>query len=84
MSELTCRDVVEFLMDYIEGGLDARQRAEFETHLTLCDDCVAYLRQYEDAVRLGKVAFERPEASADGQLAKRLVQAILAARKKER
>ena len=58
--------------------------AEFETHLTLCDDCVAYLRQYEDAVRLGKVAFEPPEASADGQLPKGLVEAILAARKKRR
>jgi anti-sigma factor RsiW len=84
MSELTCRDVVEFMMNYIEGGLDARQRAELESHLTLCDDCVAYLRQYEDAVRVGKVAFERPEGPADSRLPKGLVQAILAARKKER
>lgn len=84
MSELTCRDVVDFLMDYMEGGLDAPQRAEFETHLTLCDDCVAYLRQYEATVRLGKAAFDRPEASAEGQLPKGMVQAILAARRKKR
>ena len=83
-SELTCRDVVDFLIDYLAGGLDAGQRAAFEAHLAMCDDCVTYLRQYEETVRLGKAAFDRLDAAADDHLPQELVDAILAARPKRK
>lgn len=82
MTELTCRDVVEFLMDYQAHDLDPAQRHAFEAHVAVCDECVAYIRSYEQTVRLGKAAFERLEEPADEQLPKELIQAILAARRR--
>ena len=82
MTELTCRDVVEFLMDYQADDLDPARRHAFEAHLAICDECVAYIRNYEQTVRLGKAAFERLEEPADEHLPKKLIQAILAVRRR--
>jgi anti-sigma factor RsiW len=82
MTELTCRDVVEFLVDYLDHELDPAQRHAFEAHLTECDECVAYIRSYEQAVRLGQAAFEPPEAPAEAHVPAQLVRAVLAARRR--
>jgi anti-sigma factor RsiW len=81
MAVLTCRDVVAFLMDYLDESLEPLQRAEFEAHLAACDECVAYLRRYEQTTRLGRAAFEEPDAAAEAHVPRRLVEAILAARR---
>jgi len=54
---MTCRELVEFLMDYLDGQLSEPERLRFEEHLGECPDCVAYLATYREAVRLGKKAF---------------------------
>jgi anti-sigma factor RsiW len=82
MTRLTCREVVEFLMDYLDDALEPARRRTFENHLAECDECVAYLRHYEETVRLGKVAFADVDAAADEQLPRGLVDAILAARRR--
>lgn len=81
MSELTCRDVVGFLMDYVGGALNPDQRHEFEAHLADCDDCVIYMRQYEQTMALGKAAFDDPDEPASKHVPAGLVEAILAARR---
>jgi anti-sigma factor RsiW len=78
MGALTCRDLVAFLMDYLDHSLEPQQRAEFEAHLAACDECVAYLRRYEQTIRLGRAAFEDPDAAADAHATRRLIEAILA------
>jgi anti-sigma factor RsiW len=82
MTQLTCREVVEFLMDYLDDALEPARRRIFEYHLAECDECVAYLRDYEQTVRLGKVAFADCDAAANEQLPRGLVDAILAARRR--
>ena len=77
---MTCKELVEFLMDYLDGLLAESQRRRFEEHLGECPDCVAYLATYREAVRLGK------EACAAGDciptdVPEELVRAILAARR---
>jgi anti-sigma factor RsiW len=84
MRDLTCREVVDFLTDYLAGALHAEQRREFEAHLAECDDCLVYLSQYEQTVALGKAAFERPDEPAAGHVPAELVEAILAARRRRR
>jgi anti-sigma factor RsiW len=84
MRDLTCREVVDFLMDYLDGALNAEQRREFEAHLAECDDCVVYMSQYEQTVALGKAAFDRPDEPAGEHVPAKLVEAILAARRKSR
>lgn len=42
---LTCREVVELVTRYSEGGLDPDDRARFEEHLATCGACVTYYDQ---------------------------------------
>jgi anti-sigma factor RsiW len=81
MTEITCREVVEFLMDYLTHELDAVQRHAFDAHVAGCDECVSYIRSYEQTVRLSKQAFELDEP-ADEQVPEKLIEAILAARRR--
>jgi predicted anti-sigma-YlaC factor YlaD len=50
--ELTCRETVELVSDYLEGALTDHDRALFEQHLVLCDGCTAYLDQMRRTVAL--------------------------------
>jgi anti-sigma factor RsiW len=74
-AHLTCQEVIAFLMDYVDGTVDAAQRERFDWHLARCQSCVAYLRTYEATVRM--------EAScriSTDDIPDELVEAILAAR----
>ena len=82
MTQLTCRDVVDFLAEYLDHALDTAQRQAFERHLARCDECVAYLKSYEQTVRLGRAAFDDLDAAADAHLPGELVEAIAAARRR--
>ena len=41
--ELSCREFVELVTDYVEGALPAGERRAFEAHLHGCDGCATYL-----------------------------------------
>ena len=43
--DLTCKELVELVTEYLEGGLTAAERERFEEHLGFCDWCVTYLDQ---------------------------------------
>jgi len=64
---LTCRDVIGFLLDYLEEALDPDTLAEFERHLQDCPACRAYLRTYDRSRRLvGEVGrVEMPQELKD-------------------
>ena len=49
---VTCRELVELVSDYLEGALDAGDRAAFERHLGACDGCDAYLEQMRTTIAL--------------------------------
>lgn len=75
---LTCRHVIEFLMEYLNGETPADERARFEEHLAVCPPCVAYLQTYQDSIRMGRLALgDDPHAD---DLPEELVQAVLASR----
>ena len=78
---MSCREAIEFLMDYLDGTLAAAERARFEEHLAECPDCVAYLATYQATIRLGKAAFRDHDDAGAPRIPDALVHAILAARK---
>ncbi len=80
---MTCRDFIEFLMDYLSGEVSAEERLIFEAHLAECPDCVTYLKTYQTTVRLGQAAYPAPEEPVPGEVPEELVQAVLAARPKQ-
>lgn len=78
---MTCREVADFLMDYLSGDLSADLRRTFEEHLVICESCRTYLADYQATVELGRRAFEDEDASAEAAgVPEELLKAILAAR----
>lgn len=51
-TELTCRELVELVTEYLEGTLDAPERERFEAHLAECPYCRTYLEQMQQTIRL--------------------------------
>jgi anti-sigma factor RsiW len=43
--ELTCKELVELVTEYLEGKLSMGDQKRFSEHLALCDGCQAYLQQ---------------------------------------
>ena len=78
---MTCREVTDFLMEYLAGELPPEQHKVFTEHLDVCPQCVAYLKSYEEAVRLGKAALSQPDEPDSDDVPEDLVRAILAARR---
>lgn len=51
-TDLTCREMVELMNDYLEGTLAEGERARFEAHISSCDPCTTYLAQVRQTIRL--------------------------------
>ena len=79
-NDLTCREFVEFLADYLEGRLPEAELTRFNAHLAACPACVSYTRSYQDTVRLGRRVFSAPDRAVPGEVPEDLVRAILDAR----
>jgi anti-sigma factor RsiW len=78
---ITCRELIDFLMGYLDGELPPEARAEFERHLAICPPCVRYIKTYQETVALEKGAWREPEAALT-DAPEELIKAILAARQK--
>ncbi len=75
---MTCRELNDFLAEYLEGALAGSQQAAFESHLGLCPDCVRYLDDYREVIRLGGLCGTEEAPPAD--VPEELIRAVLAAR----
>lgn len=63
--ELTCKELVELVTDYVEGALPDSERRRFDEHLQGCPFCRVYLDQMRQTIRmLGRLPEEAlpPEA----------------------
>jgi len=76
---MTCQQLIDFIMSYLDNDLPGDQRAEFDRHMAVCPSCVDYLKTYEKTVMLAKSCAD-DQVPAD--VPESLVQAILAATKK--
>jgi anti-sigma factor RsiW len=67
--ELSCRDLVELVTDYLENALPQAERARFEEHLIACPGCQTYFEQMRQTIDvLGRVTEESLEPAARDQL----------------
>jgi anti-sigma factor RsiW len=56
---LVCRQAVELMSDYVDGGLSRRDRRRLERHLANCDACTEYLAQLRATIAVsGRVELE--------------------------
>ena len=52
LEQLSCRELVELVTDYLEDALPAADRARFEDHISRWDGCCAYLEQMRQTIDL--------------------------------
>ena len=62
---ITCQQVDQFLMDYLDGTLPRVQRIRFERHLRFCRDCRDYIRAYQASIRLSRQTLADPPIPAE-------------------
>ncbi|MEZ5319575.1 MAG: zf-HC2 domain-containing protein [Vicinamibacterales bacterium] len=60
---MTCREMTDFLVDYVSGELDPAVVAEFEPHLERCPNCRVYVTQYRETIIAARLAVGAGAAS---------------------
>jgi len=69
MADLTCRELVELVTDYLEGSLSRRDRKRFEKHIDGCPNCRQYVAQFRETIRLtGTLREQDVSKEAAGEL----------------
>lgn len=79
---ITCRELIGFLDEYVDGSMPSAQRAEVDRHLAVCPPCVAYLETYRQTIALGKAALRSTDEPAPDRVPQGLLDAVRAARNK--
>jgi anti-sigma factor RsiW len=70
---ITCRELVELLIDFVSDELPPEHRARVEHHLNGCPCCVTYVETYRLTIRLTR---QLPCAPLPGPLRQRLEAAL--------
>jgi len=79
VSTPSCKDLIDFLDDYLAGRLSDPVRARFEQHMAQCPPCKDYLRTYRDTVELARESCRKSLALPEG-MPELLVKAIVESR----
>jgi anti-sigma factor RsiW len=71
MADLTCKELVELVTDYLDGALSRRDRRRFDRHIAGCPNCTEYVAQFRETIRLTGALREQdvPQGAADELLA---------------
>ncbi len=51
VDEMTCKNFVEWVTEYLEGTLPADDRKRFDAHLAQCSSCPHYLEQIRQTIQ---------------------------------
>jgi anti-sigma factor RsiW len=79
---VTCKELADFIIDYLDGELPAGVHDVFQAHLEDCPPCKWYLDTYQTTIRLGREAFLEEGGRGCGEIPEDLVRAILDARRR--
>jgi predicted anti-sigma-YlaC factor YlaD len=52
VQEITCKELVEVVTDYLEGRMPPDRRLLFEEHVAFCSWCQTYLDQMRETIRI--------------------------------
>jgi anti-sigma factor RsiW len=69
VEQLSCRELVELVTDYLEGALPTEEQARFEEHIAGCGGCKTYLEQIRETIEtLGRLPEDGLTADAERTL----------------
>ena len=78
---MTCQELADFIIDYVDGNLPDVEYRTFKEHLGMCPSCIEYLKSYKTTkMVLDDLGCEAREA-LPCDVPEGLINAILAARK---
>lgn len=68
-ADMTCKELVELITEYLEGAMRAPERERFEQHLNQCSGCRNYLEQMRQTIQsVGRLSEESLSPAARDQL----------------
>jgi anti-sigma factor RsiW len=76
---LTCKELDDYIADYVDGTLPANARRKFKLHLWLCTVCRRYLRAYRRTIALCAESVLESDRRVEDELPEALVEAIVSA-----
>jgi anti-sigma factor RsiW len=69
VEQLSCRELVELVTEYLEGALSEEDRSRFDDHVGPCDGCRVYLEQMRQTIAvLGHLPEEALSPEAEREL----------------
>jgi anti-sigma factor RsiW len=69
VEQLSCRELVELVTDYLEGALSPEEHERFDEHIAGCGGCKVYLEQIRQTIRaLGYMPDDRLAPDAERTL----------------
>ena len=69
VEQLSCRELVELVTDYLEGALSEEERLRFDEHIGICEGCRIYLEQMRQTIVVaGRLSEESLAPDAEREL----------------
>jgi predicted anti-sigma-YlaC factor YlaD len=69
MQLMSCRELVELVTEYFEGGLGQPERMRFEEHIAVCPPCREYLEEMRQTIDMvGKLTEQSISPEAETEL----------------
>jgi len=81
---MTCQELADFIIDYVDGTLPDDERTTFEKHLAMCPSCIAYIKSYRTCQRVLDDLGCEAKDEVPCEVPEELIEAILKARKASR
>ena len=53
---ISCKQLVDYCMDYLSGSLPAEERENFDGHLAYCPECVKFFSTYKRTPQVSREA----------------------------
>lgn len=74
--DVTCQQVIDFLLLYVDGSVSPRDKAAFEDHLAQCPSCVAYLDGYRKMIAMSRASADDAPVQAGEDLPSQILRAV--------
>ncbi len=76
---MKCGELIQFLIDYLEGELPAPVAARFKAHLDRCPPCQTYLRTYQQTILTARRALCNEKPCGMERVPEEMIRAIMTA-----
>ena len=78
---LTCKQLIDALVDYVDGRLSLSRRFAVMVHLFCCGHCRSYLHDYKVTIEASQASMSQVDEPPAVAVPEDFVQAVLQARK---